>query len=47
MSDYETPEIMELGDVEAVTQGRHFSRPDGSSGTTGNRGNGKGGVSKP
>jgi hypothetical protein len=44
MSDYERPEIVELGPVESVTQGRHFSRVDGNSGTTGNRGNGNGGV---
>jgi hypothetical protein len=46
MSDYEAPQITELGEVEAVTQGRHFSRVDGNSGTTGNNGNGIGGTNK-
>jgi hypothetical protein len=43
MSDYEAPEITELGPVEEITEGRHFSRIDGNSGTPGNRGNGRGG----
>jgi len=47
MSDYESPKVVELGPVESVTEGRHFSRVDGNSGTTGNNGNGIGGVSKP
>lgn len=42
--DYQAPTVVELGDVEKVTEGNHFSRVDGNSGTTGNRGNGQGGV---
>lgn len=44
MAAYETPSVEELGNVEDVTQGQHFSRVDGNSGTTGNRGGGNGGV---
>lgn len=47
MSEYDTPAIEPLGTIEDVTGGRHFSRVDGNSGTTGNRGNGKGGRSAP
>ena len=42
MTAYESPEVTELGPVEAITEGRHFSRVDGNSGTTGNRGQGPG-----
>ena len=44
MTEYEAPEVTELGPVETVTEGRHFSRVDGNSGTTGNNGNGGGGL---
>lgn len=47
MTNYESPTVEELGDVAALTEGQHYSRVDGNSGTTGNRGNGKGGVSEP
>jgi|GEM_PF-2120519 hypothetical protein len=47
MENYESPAVTELGAVESITEGRHFSRVDGNSGSTGNRGNGKGGVTKP
>lgn len=47
MSEYNTPTIEPLGAIEDVTGGKHFSRVDGNSGTTGDKGNGKGGVSKP
>lgn len=43
MAPYERPSIEELGSVAELTLGQHFSRVDGDSGTTGNRGNGKGG----
>lgn len=42
MSRYQTPAVEELGTVAEVTEGRHFSRCDGNSGTTGNRGSGQG-----
>ncbi|MCU4743571.1 hypothetical protein OB955_19350 [Halobacteria archaeon AArc-m2/3/4] len=42
MKEYTTPEVQKLGAVAEITEGRHFSRVDGNSGTTGNRGNGKG-----
>lgn len=41
---YETPAVTELGDVAQVTEGQHYSRVDGNSGSTGNRGNGNGGL---
>jgi len=40
---YEPPEIEQLGSVEEATQGKFFSRADGNSGGSGNRGNGPGG----
>lgn len=43
MTDYRTPAVEELGSVEDLTEGRHFSRVDGNSGTTGNNGVGSGG----
>ncbi|THE65151.1 lasso RiPP family leader peptide-containing protein [Salinadaptatus halalkaliphilus] len=42
MSEYEIPAIVELGAVEELTEGQHFSRVDGNSGTTGNRGHRRG-----
>lgn len=47
MAAYQTPSVEELGTVAELTEGRHFSRVDGTSGTTGNRGDGRGGVDKP
>lgn len=47
MGEYETPAVEALGTVEDVTQGRHFSRVDGNSGTTGNNGVGNGGTGSP
>jgi hypothetical protein len=38
---YRAPEVIELGSIEQVTEGQDFSVPDGDSGTTGNRGQGK------
>lgn len=46
-SDYEAPTVVELGDVESVTEGGPGSRVDANSGNVGNHGNGKGGVEKP
>lgn len=40
---YRAPEVIELGSIEQVTEGGHFSVPDGDSGTTGNRGQGRNG----
>jgi len=42
MKEYASPEIATLGPIETVTEGRHFSRVDGNSGTTGNNGGGLG-----
>jgi len=42
MSDYEPPEITELGSVAEVTEGNNFSRPDANSGSNRGRGKGKG-----
>jgi hypothetical protein len=42
MTEYEPPKLERIGDVREVTGGQRFSRPDGNSGTTGNRGRGSG-----
>lgn len=38
MGGYESPELIELGDVTDITQGQYFSNPDGQSGGVGNNG---------
>lgn len=43
MGEYTAPNVVELGAVAELTEGRHFSRVDGNSGTTGNRGTGNDG----
>ena len=40
MREYVSPKLDELGSIEEVTEGGHFSVPDGCSGTVGNRGSG-------
>lgn len=40
MAQYSQPELIEVGNVSEITKGRFFTRPDGRSGGTGNRGEG-------